>query len=289
MADAPAPAPAPAPTPAPAPAPTSWFGPADFDTEHVGHVQNKGWDKLDPKAAAVAAIKAHRQAELSLGVPLDERARIPKAPNDPAWKALYERLGAPATPDKYEFSNTKFNNADLPQPMVDRFRQISDALHLPLDASKQLASAVVKWVEEDNAAATAEYTAKIALEKQTLAKNWGPNADVNLLVAKNAAKALGITPEQLNSLEQIAGYAATMEMLRSIGSKIGEDKFVRGSGPGGDIMTADSATAKKTELMNDKDWVTRYLKGDGAAVREMTALNTILANRGPAPRIPGTY
>ena len=38
----------------------------------------------------------------------------------------------------------------------------------------------------------------------------------------------------------------------------------------------DQATARKSELMADKQWQDRYLKGDIQARREMRALNVII-------------
>ena len=88
------------------------------------------------------------------------------------------------------------------------------------------------------------------------------------VVAQNAAKALGIAPEEVNALEKIKGYAATMEMLRNIGSKIGEDKFIVSPQGSGGTMSKDQAQARIAELMSDKAWTTRYTGGDKTAFRE---------------------
>src|SRR5690348_6393637 len=47
-----------------------WFDGADAET--VGHIQNRGLDKLPANEAALAAIKAHREAEKHLGVRADQ-------------------------------------------------------------------------------------------------------------------------------------------------------------------------------------------------------------------------
>jgi hypothetical protein len=93
-----------------------------------------------------------------------------------------------------------------------------------------------------------------------------------------AAGALGVTPEEDAALEKVVGYAATMEMFRNIGTKIGEDKFVlnlhqrRRLG----AMTREQAVDRKAALMNDQVWVKAYLAGDAEKAAEMTALNTMI-------------
>ena len=64
--------------------------------EDVGYFQNRGWDKTDAKTAAVAAAKAHREAEKLIGAPADKIVRLPNDPNDAeAWRQVRLRLGMP--------------------------------------------------------------------------------------------------------------------------------------------------------------------------------------------------
>jgi hypothetical protein len=86
------------------------------------------------------------------------------------------------------------------------------------------------------------------------------------------------SPKRVAALEKVVGYAATMEMFRNIGTKIGEDKFVlrRISRTCGNAMTREQAVDRKASLMNDKVWVKAYLAGDAEKAAEMTALNTMI-------------
>jgi hypothetical protein len=77
----------------------------------------------------------------------------------------------------------------------------------------------------------------------------------------------------------VAGFAKTMEAFRRVGALSGEDKFVRGTNPASNgVMTREQAVSRKKDLMNDTMWKDRYLKGDTAAVREMTELNTMISS-----------
>ena len=82
------------------------------------------------------------------------------------------------------------------------------------------------------------------------------------------------------SLEGVIGYDKIMEMFRSIGEKIGEDKFIKSGAPGnqGGPMTREQAVAKKADLMSDPVWKAAYLNGDQQKLREMLALNTIISS-----------
>ena len=254
-----------------------WFdGKVDADT--TTWMTNRGWHSKPAVDVAVEAMKAHRELEKHIGVPANELIRIPKTPTAPEWKDVYTKLGAPADPAAYKFDGLKLNDADLPPALQDFFRKTATDLHLSVEGASRMASAVITQLKTDVDAATATRTAELANQKTELAKNWGANAEVNKVVASNAAKAFGITPEVINALEATMGYAKTMEFFRQVGTKIGEDSFVRGSTQvgGTSIMTVDQAVEKRSALMKDQAWVNRYLAGGHEEKKEMTALNTIV-------------
>ena len=70
---------------------------------------------------------------------------------------------------------------------------------------------------------------QISSSKAAAAKTEPAEPTVEEIIAQQAAKALGATPEQVAALESVVGYDKVMEMFRSIGSKIGEDKLFTGN------------------------------------------------------------
>ncbi len=152
-------------------------------------------------------------------------------------------------------------------------------LNLPKDAAVGVASDIVKTLDQQATTKAAETDAMIAAGRQELDKNWGANKTANLLVAQNAMKALGMPIEAVNALEKLdgVGYAKVMEMMRTIGTKIGEDKFVSGGGPVPGVMTLEQAQARKKELINDTTFVKRWNDSDVLAVKEMQALDYIIS------------
>lgn len=263
---------------------TPWYqGVAGVDDAMIGHLKNQGWDTKPANEVAVLATKSWKEAEKFIGAPAAEILRLPKEANDPAWRGVYERLGAPKEAKDYDFSTVKrTDGTTLDEGLTAALRDVSHRRGLSKDAATDLAAAVVKYDDGKVTAAKAEATAKLAEEKAALKKSWGANEAANMFIAQRAAQALGMKPEVVSALESVAGYAAVFEMFRQIGTKIGEDKFVQGQqGNQGGVMTREEAVAKKADLMRDKAWAKRYLDGGLAEKREMTSLNVIISGEAP--------
>jgi hypothetical protein len=268
------------------PANTAWYAGPGFDdlpdasrTELTGYLQNRGWDKTDARAAALGAIKAHREAERLIGAPADKMVRLPKdAADEPGWNELRTKLGVPAKPEDYNFSDVKFSDgkgldADFTAKMSAALRDAN----VSLDRAPAVAKAMVEYFEKAEAAETAEKAASVAQEKDALRANWGQHFNANMLVAQNAATKLGVDAAAIAALEGAVGYAKVMEMMRNIGSRMGEDSFVMSRAPGGNgPMSAEQATATLAERKNDKAWTTKLMNGDMEVRREFDTLSRLM-------------
>ena len=254
-----------------------WFT-GKADAEMTGYLQTKGWDKLEPAAAAIEAAKAHRETERFVGIPADERLRLPKDPKDAAWNGVWARLGVPTDPKEYDFNGIAKASGEAIDPNLAEFvRNAAHQLNISKDNARDLAQRLVKQQDDATQADFATKSAALQTQKQELQKSWGKNFDANLFVAKQAAGKLGMTPEQVTALEQVAGYSGVMEILRKVGASIGEDRFVGGGGPGTPaVMTREQAVEKRASLMADKGWAKKYIDGDMSARQEMTALLTMI-------------
>lgn len=253
-----------------------WFD-GKLDGEYLGHAQTKGWDKLTPAEAAIVAIKSHRDAEKLIGAPADKMVRLADPNDEAATKAMWQRLGAPADAKDYDFSTVKTSDGkDIDPKLADALRGAAASANAPKDVAARLADAVVKFNDAQTAEQVAAKAATVATEKGELQKNWGTNFEPNKFVAQKGAEKLGFSAEQIAALENTAGYAKTMEAMRRVGELSGEAKFVNDPNNPTGVMTREQAMAQKSTLMADTAWVTRYLAGGAAEVREMTALNIIL-------------
>ena len=252
-----------------------WF--ETFDAETKGYLQNKGLDKKTALEAVVEISKFHREAEKFVGAPANELLRLPKDHNAPEWKNVYERLGKPKEATEYDFATVKrAGDKPLEQALTDTLRQAAFDCNLSKEAATRLATSVVKHIDGVESASAAEKAAALSTEKKALNDNWGVNAAANMIIAKGAASALGVTPDAVAALESVVGYAKIMEMFRAIGSKIGEDRFVQSGSGGGNVMTRDQAVAEKNALKSDKDWVKRFINGGVEERKKMEALDKII-------------
>lgn len=239
-----------------------WFDGVDPDT--LGHMQNRGWDKLTPEKAAIEGIKAHREASKFIGVPPEQLIRLPADKNSPDWDGVYQRLGAAKEEKDYTFDGLKFKDGtDLDEAFLTELRKTAKRNHMSPDAARDFAKTLIGLADREDDSEGVIAQQKVALERKTLMDDWGPsNVDTNLVIARNAAAKLGVKPEAVSALEGQIGYAAVMKMFHTIGTKIGEDAFVRDANNGRPgALTKEQATARKAELMGDVDWRTRYLAG----------------------------
>lgn len=273
----------PAPAPAPGTPPVApWYEGADAAT--IGHIQTKGWHEKPANEVALAAIRAHQEAERYIGTPADQILKVPKDATDAAgWATLWERLGKPKDATGYKFEGLKFTDGtEVKQEFTDFMRTTAAELNMPAETAASLATRFVKYLDGADVSESTDRAAKLVLEKADLAKEWGPNQEANLFVAKQAASKLGIAPEAVAALEGQVGYAAVMKMFQKIGTAIGEDKFVSNGNTGlnNGVMTREQAVARKGELMADQDWVKRYQAGGTASkeFRELQGLLTIITS-----------
>ncbi len=272
------------PTTSPPAAPNTWFD--AFDAETKGHLQNKGWDKLDAAAAVAEAVKAHRAAEKRLGAPADELVRLPKDPNDAAWGEAYKRLGKPEAPEGYDLSPLSPADKPLAPELVSALQAAAHKSNMTPGQALSYTDAILKHQAEVATKASTEASFNQAAEVAKLDANWGSNKETNLFVARRAAEVLGISPEAVTALEKVAGYATTMETMRKLGVAMGESRVIQGQQPGntsGAAMSADQATARIADLKNDSAWLKSWANGGVEQKRELEQLTGIIV-RSRQPR-----
>ena len=252
-----------------------------FEADALGFLQNRGWDKLDAPSAAKQAIASYREAAAKLGVAPERLLQLPENLTDAAaMKPVWQKLGAP--PDgKYDYAGLKnTDGSDLSPEFLEKMGKLAGQFNLPKDAARGIAAELAKDAATSASSQAADRAAKLAEEKVALAKNWGVNHEANLFIAKQAALKLGVTPEAVAALENVAGYSKVMSMFHDLGIKIGEDRYISSTGGSGNnsAMTVEQAMDARKALMGDTEWVGKYLAGDSEKVKRMTALNTIISS-----------
>lgn len=260
----------------------SWYASIP-DPELVGHIQTKGWSRLEPAAAAAEAAKAHRAAERMLGAPADQMLRLPARSDDEAgWRQVYQRLGAPERAEDYAIDDLRFENPEFSDAFARTIRETATAANMPKAMAERMAQSIHRLMQNTGERMDAEKTAALKGEQDALTKDWGDDKEArfraNMFIADRAAEQLGVAPEQLQKLKEGLGASGVAKLFHRIGVAMGEDRFITGSNPAAQgLMSREQAFSRRSELMNDVSWVERYMKGGQPEKREMLALNTLIS------------
>lgn len=251
------------------------------DAETIGYLQNRGWDKLDVAEVARQAVKSHREAEKLIGVPQEKLIRIPEQNDVEGWNKVYGKLGVPADAKEYDFSALKGSDGNPLKPeAVGWLQNLAHTLKLSKPAAAEMIQQMQKATADQNATAAAAAEAAAAADEAKLKQDWGTNYNANKIIAENAGIKLGLTAEQVNG-EAPVPKAQMMELMRKIGSQIGEDKFINsGGGPDKGPMTVEEAKYKLDALKNDSVWWEKYQRGDARAAKEFNDLTRMVAGHG---------
>ena len=242
---------------------TDWLSGAPDDI--TGFVQNKGWK------TPVDAITSYKQLEKHMGTPADKLLRLPDFDKaDPAEVGqFYNKLGRPADPSGYEIP--------VPEGVDGSFAEAARVKFHELGLTAKQAKELTEWTNQYGQGVVSQqqetYKETIAAENESLRKEWGSAYDQEIGAAKNAAKALGLSPEKIDKMEQSLGFADLMRTMANIGKRIGEDKFVSGDVTGGNgVLTPAGAQARIKQLQGDKEWTAKYLSGNIQTRAEMERL-----------------
>jgi hypothetical protein len=235
---------------------------ATLNEDQRGYVQLKGFK--DP----TMVVDSYRQLEKNLGVPKERLLKLPEKSDDvQAWGEVYNRLGRPAKPEEYK----------IPSSDPEFSKAAAGWFHQAGLTAKQAEVVATKLNEHQAAKADAQkkaFETKVEAETVQLKQKWGSAYEQNVATAKQAATTFGISGDMLDSIEGAIGFPATMELLNTIGGRLGEHGFIDGkSSTQSRILTPEAAKARIKELKTDHDFVQRYTKGDSEARQELERLH----------------
>jgi hypothetical protein len=233
---------------------TPWHGytePAD-----VAYVTNKGWKGPQD------AIKSAREAEKFIGRDPSTLITLPRGDDQQGFLAVMDKLGRPASPDKYEFDLPQ--GADPNNPFLQWAKGTFHKLGLPAQQAKGFMKEYSDFLTKEAGTVSQNYQTTVAADKQTLAKEWGGGHERMMNTAQTAVNALGFTGEMVDALESSMGYAGVMKFFAEIGQKLGEDTFV-GAGSKGPARFSDTLTpAEAKQEWDNKKMDTNFM----AALRD---------------------
>ena len=213
------------------------------DIRHEPVLKNfKSWDAL---------AKSYVHANRKLGVPSDQLMQIPQGENAD-WNGVYKAMGRPDTPDQYELNGTG--------DMAQNFRNQAHQLGL----SQKQASELMNWYSEVQSGVDSSDDEDFASEQvqwvADLQKEWGDSYIKNTKLAERAFRQFGSEDAlEVMNATGLGSHPALVKMFSQIGQFLAEDGQLTGNQQGriGGI-TPGSAKTRIDELLNDKDFTTRY-------------------------------
>lgn len=246
-------------------APPAWHSGADDVT--TGYIQNKGWD------SPLKVVESYRNLEKLFGQDkAGNTVVMPKPDAAPEeFGKFYDRLGRPSAPDGYKFQ--------VPEGANPEFAKLAQGKFHELGLTQKQGEALASWWNDQATGAMTAQQEQAAqafqADDQALRAAWGAAFTQELNKAQAAARALGVTEEQIDSLQKAMGHKNTMEFFNKIGNKMGEPDFASGSSPErfGNAMTPEQARAAIQAKLQDKDFVAKYVNGNAEAKAEMARLH----------------
>lgn len=250
-----------------------------YDTapdEMKGYIQNKAWD--DP----IKVVEAYQNLEKLRGVPEDRLLKLPK--DGEPMDAIWNKLGRPETPDKYEIKLPE----DVGQLDENRVRAMKEVAHKLGITQKQLqglaeidAQYMTKAVQEYNT----QLQQKQEIEYNNLVKEWGSNASEREELARRFVRSNmpdGLDKEEtLTKIENAIGTANMLKLFANAGDKFKEDRLPNSEGDRPFGYTREQAIADKKSLMGelkaDKKRLDAYNRGVGADYEKMRKYQQIIA------------
>lgn len=236
-----------------------------FNEENKGYVQTKGFK--DPSQV----VDSYRNLEKLMGVPKERLLKLPEKDDAPEWGDIYNRLGRPEKPEGYGLTVPEGAPKEFSEWAAKNFHELGFT-------RKQGETLVNRWNEfQTNAQKQMTDSQKAAMEtdREAIRKEWGAATDKNASLVDAAATAFGLDSKMVEKVAGAIGVANTMRFLYRVGSKLGEDNFITGDSSGGKFgpITPGAAKQRIGELMQDKEFVGRYTKGDLQAKEEMMRLH----------------
>lgn len=253
----------------------AWYDSAPDEIK--GYIQNKGWD--DP----LKSVEAYQNLEKYHGVPADKLIKLPK--DGEPMDEVYNRLGRPESPDKYDFSLPE----DMPvdEARLNMAREVAHKVGLNSAQLEALIKMDSEYTSQYVEAHHKEVEQKQQQEMNDLKKDWGSAFDERVELGRRFVRNNipdGIDKDNvLAKIEEAIGPATMLKLFSSAGEKSlsREDKIPDGSGDRPFGYTPEQAKADKaaliSELQASPERLANYNKGVGPDYDKMQRLIKIMS------------
>jgi hypothetical protein len=214
-------------------------------------------DIADPAALA----KSYGHAARMVGMDKGQVLRLPAEGDEAARAELFNRLGRPETPDKYEFP-------ELPAPLVDGVEPAARETFHKLGLSAAQARGVMELyggqVQAAEAARLARASELEAAVERDLRAEYGEAFDdklhaANRAIAEFGGKELGklLTEARMPDGTRMGNHPLLVKAFAAAGARLAEPADLRGGSSGGSAqgaLTPAEAQAELAALKGDREF-----------------------------------
>jgi hypothetical protein len=222
-----------------------WHGQTDPDA--VAYIGNKGWKDVN------GLLGSYRAAEKMIGRDPETILARPADGDEAGWAKFYDKVGRPASPDKYDLRGGLPEGAQIDDAfmknMATMFHKHGLTAAQAAGIAKEFnASQIAAAQQADNDARTS-----LSTDKADLLKAWGGGYERMMNSAQTAVAALGFTKAEVDAIEGVIGYKGVMEKFAALGQKLTDPSFVTADGGArfGDTQTPAEAKAEIEKLKMD--------------------------------------
>lgn len=222
----------------------------------------------DPETLAQSYVNLEKLK----GVPENRLLKLPEKMEGDEARAVFQKLGAPLEAKGYELPrDEKSSDPKFLEWAEGTFHKN----HLTKSQAQSLATEFNGFVKAQNdAQALTQQNARVQADAKLQAE-WGAKYDVNINLAKQGAKILGLDEKTLNTIEALQGRDVLFKNLQRIGVSVGESTFVDGNTGTATTKTPEEAQAEIKTLLNDEKFRKKVTRGDTEATARWNELNRL--------------
>ena len=226
-------------------------------------------------------VKSYVEAQKLIGGSI----RIPKADAKPEeWNSFWEKMGRPKTPEEYGIVKPAIlpDGVEWKEDLAKEFSSLSHSLGLNKVQAGKLSAWYIDKISSDAQQNNQKLAERVEFgkseAKKEIEKEWGPDYQRRITVARRGLKALG--DEGLVELLDTSGlgnHPSFLKLFYSLGQKYAEDGMIDGSVEG--AISPDEAKKRIQEIRNDPEHLyhprNSAKPGHKEAIAEMEMLHKV--------------
>lgn len=242
--------------------------------------EDRGWFDNKKYADLPTVVGALRGFEKLHGVPKERLVALPEKPDDPKWGEIHQRLGRPEKEDGYDFGLAP---EVAKSPVVQAFQKQFFKHGVPQAAAKEIVAEFVKLREAQVTEQANSFNAASEQAVEKLKAELGAAYEQTIGAARNAAKAYGISKEDMLALEKAWGTEKQLRFFIGLSKAQGEHTMegTQGGEKTFGALSPAAAQAEIARLLGDKDFIARYTNDNNTirqqAIAEMERLQKFAA------------